>query len=101
MKPLFFYLILVLLFLLIPIGGIGFLGTMLTEKYQIENDRISLEVNTQKFTEQEIQEEINNIESLEKSVLKQQILMITIATIGLISAILLIKNRKRIIKNSL
>ncbi|MCG8839023.1 hypothetical protein G1K37_11765 [Tenacibaculum dicentrarchi] len=101
MKPIFFYTIVGLLFLLIPLSGIGLLGTMVTDKYQVEYARIFLEIDSKKLTEKEIQEQNKEIDSLEKSVNRQQILMIGIATIGLISGITLLKNKNRIIKNTL
>ena len=101
MKPIFFYIIVGLLFLLIPLSGIGLLGTMITDKYQVNHARTFLEIDSKKLTEKEIQNKTKEIDSLEKSVNRQQILMFGIATIGLISGISLLKNKKRIIKNTL
>ena len=101
MKPIFFYIIVGLLFLLIPLSGIGLLGTMITDKYQVNHARTFLEIDSKKLTEKEIQNKTKEIVSLEKSVNRQQILMFGIATIGLISGISLLKNKKRIIKNTL
>jgi hypothetical protein len=101
LKPIFFYIIVGLLFLLIPLSGIGLLGTMITDKYQVNHARTFLEIDSKKLTEKEIQNKTKEIDSLEKSVNRQQILMFGIATIGLISGISLLKNKKRIIKNTL
>lgn len=87
--------------MLIPLSGIGLLGTMVTDKYQVEHARTFLEIDSKKLTEKEILERTNEIDNLEKSVNRQQILMIGIATIGLISGITLLKNKNRIIKNTL
>ncbi|WP_310993126.1 hypothetical protein [Aequorivita marina] len=104
MKPILFYIIVSILFLLIPLSGVGLLGTMVTDKYQVEHARIFLDIDSKKLTEKEIQKkskEIDNLEKSVKSVNRQQILMFGIATIGLISGITLLRNKKRIIKNTL
>ena len=101
MKPIFFYTIVGILFLLIPLSGIGLLGTMITDKYQVNHARTFLEIDSKKLTEKEIQEKTKAIDSLEKSVNRQQILMFGIATIGLISGITLLRSKKIIIKNTL
>jgi len=101
LKPILFYIIVGLLFLLIPLSGIGLLGTMVTDKYQVEHARTFLEIDSKKLTEKEIREQTKEIDNLEKSVKRQQILMIGIATIGFISGISLLRHKKRIIKNTL
>ena len=101
MKPILFYIIVSILFLLIPLSGVGLLGTMVTDKYQVEHARIFLDIDSKKLTEKEIQKKSKEIDNLEKSVNRQQILMFGIATIGLISGITLLRNKKRIIKNTL
>lgn len=101
MKALIFYIIVGILFLLIPLSGIGLLGTMITDKYQVEHARTFLEIDSNKLSEIEIREKNKEIDNLEKTVKRQQLLMFGIATIGLISGITLLRNKKKIIKNTL
>ena len=101
MKPILFYIIVGLLFLLIPLSGIGLLGTMITDKYQVEHSRTFLELDSNKLTEKEVLEKAKEIDSLEKSINRQQILMIGMASIGLISGVSLLRNKKKIITNTL
>ena len=101
MKVYLFYIIVGILFLLIPLSGIGLLGTMITDKYQVEHARTFLEIDSNKLSEIEIREKNQEIDNLGKTVKRQQLLMFGIATLGLISGITLLRNKKKIIKNTL
>ncbi|KAB1160479.1 hypothetical protein F7018_00970 [Tenacibaculum aiptasiae] len=97
MKTLIFYIIVGLLFLLIPLSGIGILGTMITDKYQIQHARTFLEIDSNKLSEIEIREKSKAIGNLEKTIKQKQLLMFGIATIGLVSGISLLRNKNSLL----
>ena len=98
MKPILFYIIVGISFLLIPLSGIGLLGTMATDKYQVNHARTFLELDSKKLTKNEIRERNIEIDNLEKNVNQQQVLMFGIASIGMFSGIILLRNKRRIVK---
>jgi hypothetical protein len=97
MKPLLFYTIVTLLFLLIPLSGLAYLKNGLLEKYEIEHTKL-LEMDIHQFKNGAVQEQINTINALEQSIQQQQLLLIGLAAIGLISGISLLKYKKHILK---
>ena len=101
MKKVVFYIVVGILFSLIPLSGIGLLGTMVTDKYQVEHARMFLKIDSKKLAENEIREMNKEIDKLENDVNRQQFLMFGIATIGLISGTILLMKRKKILKNTL
>ena len=100
MKPTLFYIIVVFLFLLIPFSGIGYFGTMITDNYSVEHAKTQLKKDTDKLTTKEIQEKTKKIEKVEKKIGQQQLLWIGLASIGFISGISLLRNKKKITKKN-
>ena len=86
---------------MIPLSGIGILGTMITEKYQVNHERTFLEIDSNKLSEREIREKTKEINDIENNVKRQKLFMFGIAGIGLISGIMLLRNKKKILKNTL
>lgn len=87
--------IIVLLYLAIPVIGYGLLGTMVTDKYQIEHARIFVDINVAKMTEEERAEELKNIDQQERKLRLTQYTLIGLAAISFLMATGLLINRKK------
>jgi len=84
--------------LLIPLCGMGLLGTAVTEKYQIEHGRMFVEMDADKQPIEKTNNELKEIDKLENEVHLTQTVLISIIFTSLISIIILTLKRKKIIK---
>lgn len=91
--------IIVLLYLTIPFIGYGLLGTMVTDKHQIEHARIFVDIGEDKMTAEEREEELEKIDQKEKELRMTQYTLIGLAVLFLSSASGLLVNRKKILKS--
>ena len=92
--------IIVLLYLAMPIIGYGLLGTMVTDKYQIEHARIFVDIDADEMIEEERDEELKNIDQQERELRLTQYTLIGLAAISFLTATGLLVNKKKIIKNA-
>ena len=99
MKPLTFYTIVVFLFLLTPLCGIGILSTMVSDKYEVRDARLNLETDDSK-SEQLKDKEHMEIDELEKSIKNQQTVALTAGIAAFLIATLMLVNRNKIIKRT-
>jgi len=100
MNKVAYYIILIVCIILVPLCAIGFLGTMITDKYQVDHARTFVEIDSGRLTETKKQQKLTEINDLEKSVRKQQIFVFALgigACVG--TSYLLIKRKKLIKKN--
>ena len=98
MKAYLFYILISFLILLIPLCGIGLLGTAVTEKYQIEHGRMFVEMDAEEQPIEKINNELKEIDKLENEVHLTQTVLFSIVFTSLISIIILTLKRKKIIK---
>ena len=84
----------------IPFIGYGLLGTMVTDKYQIEHARIFVDIDSDKMTDEERTEELKRIDEQEKELRLTQYTLIGLAAISFLTATGLLINRNKIIKNA-
>lgn len=98
MRVYVFYILISFLILLIPLCGIGLLGTAVTEKYQIEHGRMFVEMDADEQPIEKTNNEFKKIDELENEVRLTQVVLTLITLASLISIILLILKRKQIIK---
>lgn len=89
-----------MLYLAIPFIGYGLLGTMVTDKYQIEHARIFVDIDSDKMTDEERTEELKRIDEQEKELRLTQYTLIGLAAIFFLTATGLLINRNKIIKNA-
>ena len=89
-----------MLYLAIPFIGYGLLGTMVTDKYQIEHARIFVDIDSDKMTDEERTEELKRIDEQEKELRLTQYTLIGLAAISFLTATGLLINRNKIIKNA-
>jgi hypothetical protein len=92
--------IIILLYLAIPFIGYGLLGTMVTDKYQIEHARIFVDIYSDKMTDEEQTEELKRIDEQEKELRLTQYTLIGLAAIFLLTATGLLINSNKIIKKA-
>ena len=100
MKSYIFYILISVLILLIPFCEMFYLDTMVTEKYQIEHGRTFVEMDKDKKTHEQTQNELNKIDKLEREVHLSQNILTGVSLIALISVIVLLLKRKTIITSN-
>jgi hypothetical protein len=93
-------LIIILFYLSIPFIGYGLLGTMVTNKYQIQEARIFVDIYSDKLTAEERSKKLKAIDEREKELKRTQFTLIGLAGIFFITATGLLINRHRIIKGA-
>ncbi len=98
MKPYIFYILIVVLIILIPFCGIGLLGTMVTEKYQIEHPRMFVEMDEDIQPYELTKQELDKIDKLEKEVHLTQSILVGVVLTAFFSILVLFLQRKKIIK---
>jgi len=86
--------------LAIPVIGYGLLGTMVTDKYQIEHARIFVDMDADEMTDEERTKELEKIDQQEGQLRLTQYTLIGLALICFLTATGLLINRNKIIKNA-
>ena len=96
LKPGLLATMIVLLYLTIPLIGYALLGTMMTDKYQIEQERLFVEIK-EEMTAKEKQEELQKIYHEEKELRLTQFTLIGLGVMFFSTATGLLLKRNKII----
>lgn len=100
MSKIIYYIILIVCIILIPLSAIGFIGTMITDKYQVDHARIFVEIDSDRYTDNERQQKLNEINELENSIRMQQIFVSVLGISACIGTSYLLLKQKELIKKN-
>jgi hypothetical protein len=100
MRPFFFYLIICIMYIALPFIGLGLIGTMVTDKYQVEEARIFVKIDADKKTAEETKKDLESIDKFEKELRMQQTGLGGAGIIFFLTATILLIKRKKIIRNA-
>lgn len=98
MKAYLFYILIIFLIILIPLCGLGLLGTAVTEKYQIEHGRMFIEMDADEQPIEKTNNKLKEIDEIERELRLTQTALISLAFTSVICIIILTLKRKIIIK---
>jgi hypothetical protein len=98
MKKFLLYTLITILYALIPLMAFAYLGTMVTEKYQIEEARIFVAIDSKKQSEEQTKHELAEIDKLETQINLTQSLIGIGVLLFLVTATILTTKRKNILK---
>ena len=101
MNKVAYYIILIVCIILVPLCALGFLGTMITDKYQVDHVRTFVEIDSDRLTKTEKKNKLTEINELENSIRKQQIFAFALGIGACIGASYLLIKRKKLIKKTL
>lgn len=88
----------ILLYVAIPFIGYGLLGTLVTNKYQIDHARVLVDIDTDKMTDEKRMEELKKIDQKERELRRTQYSLIGLAVLSFFTATGLLVNRNKIMK---
>ena|SRR5690606_29376242 len=100
MSKVAYYIILIVCIILVPLCAIGFLGTMITDKYQVDHARTFVEIDSDRLTDTEKKNKLTEIDKLENSIRKQQIFVFALGIGACIGTSYLLIKRKQLIKKN-
>jgi prephenate dehydrogenase len=86
------------MYIAIPFIGLGLIGTMITDKYQVEHARIFVEIDANKKTDEQTKKDLKSIDKFEKELILQQAALIVTGIIFFLTATLLLLLRNKIIR---
>ena len=101
MNKIVYFFLLILCIVLIPLSGVGFLGTMITDKYQVDHAKTFVEIDSDRLTKTEKEAKLKDIEKLENTIQRQQIFIFALGLSACFGASYLLIKRKKLIKKTL
>ena len=93
-----FYIIVFLLYLVIPVLGVAFISTMVTDKYQVQDAKLFVKMDAKKQSVEKTNEQLKEINEIENEVKLTQKGILIMGMIIFITATGMIIKRKLIIK---
>jgi hypothetical protein len=88
------------MYIALPFIGLGLIGTMVTDKYQVEEARIFVKIDADKKTAEETKKDLESIDKFEKELRMQQTGLGGAGIIFFLTATILLIKRKKIIRNA-
>ncbi len=100
MNKVVYYILLIFCITLIPLTVMGYLGTMVSDKYEVEHARIFVEIDSDKYTENEKQEILNEIDQLENLLRNQRLFILIVGICAFLGISYLLIKRQKLIKKT-
>jgi hypothetical protein len=88
------------MYIALPFIGLGLIGTMVTDKYQVEEARIFVKIDADKKTAEETKKDLESIDKFEKELRMQQAGLGGAGIIFFLTATILLIKRKKVIRNA-